>query len=175
MANVRTHIASGNVVFSSVQCGANVKAALEAELCDYAGKPVGVFVRTGAEMAQIVADSPIVNHPSNRTKVVFLDAPPAPHARAQARHMADEQLAIGTREIHVGYGGGMRDSKLKIPAAKDGNACDMHIVAKLAAMANDQLRRAGRARATRGRETDSVKSAVSLLLETSILSAGRGY
>ena len=43
---VRTYIASGNVVFESRMSEAQVKAALESALEEYAGKPVGVLVRT---------------------------------------------------------------------------------------------------------------------------------
>ena len=44
--SVRTYIASGNVVFQSPKTEVQVKAALEAALSTYAGKPVGVMVRT---------------------------------------------------------------------------------------------------------------------------------
>ena len=50
--NVRTYIASGNVVAERDGSEAEAKAALEAELRAYAGKPVGVIVRTAAEMAE---------------------------------------------------------------------------------------------------------------------------
>ena len=52
-ARVRTYIASGNVVFGSDLTEAGVKATLEAALAAYAGKPVGVLVRTAAEMAEV--------------------------------------------------------------------------------------------------------------------------
>src|SRR6202007_718294 len=75
---VRTYIASGNVVFTSRKSEAAVKAALEKRLEAYAGKPVGVLVRTAAEMAQILTDNPFPKLPPNRTIAVFLDhAPPA--------------------------------------------------------------------------------------------------
>ncbi|MEQ1511028.1 MAG: DUF1697 domain-containing protein, partial [Sphingopyxis sp.] len=45
-ANVRTWIASGNVLFESMLDEAGVKAALEARLAAYAGKHVPVLVRT---------------------------------------------------------------------------------------------------------------------------------
>jgi uncharacterized protein (DUF1697 family) len=49
--DVQTYIASGNVVFTSKLAAAEVKAALEKRLQDYAGRPVGVVVRTADEMA----------------------------------------------------------------------------------------------------------------------------
>src|ERR1700684_3094284 len=75
---VRTYIASGNVVFSSKKSEGAIKTALEASLEAYAGKPVGVSVRSPAEMAQVLADNPFPDAPANRTMAVFLDrAPPA--------------------------------------------------------------------------------------------------
>ncbi len=50
-AQVRTYIASGNVVLSSAKATAQVKSSLETALAAYAGKPVGVMVRTPAEMS----------------------------------------------------------------------------------------------------------------------------
>src|ERR1700755_579044 len=70
---VRTYIASGNVVFSSRKSEAAVKAALEKRLQAYAGKPVGVMVRSAAEMAQIAADNPFPKAAPNRTVAIFLD------------------------------------------------------------------------------------------------------
>ena len=54
------------------------KAALEAELKAYAGKPVGVIVRTAAEMAKVVANNPFPDRAANLTVAIFLDrAPPS--------------------------------------------------------------------------------------------------
>src|SRR5437899_8488349 len=71
---VRTYIASGNVVFASRKAEAAVKAALEKRLSAYAGKAVGVMVRSAAEMAQVSADNPFPKAAPNRTMAIFLDA-----------------------------------------------------------------------------------------------------
>ena len=55
---VQTYIASGNVVFESKASEATVKAALEKRLHAYASKPIGVVVRTAAEMAAVVKANP---------------------------------------------------------------------------------------------------------------------
>src|SRR5713226_5184670 len=74
---VRTYIASGNVVFTSRKSEAAIKAALEKRLEAYARKPVGVLVRTAAEMAQVFDDNQFPDKAPNRTMAVFLDkAPP---------------------------------------------------------------------------------------------------
>ena len=132
---VATYIASGNVVFTSKLAEAKVKAALEKAMLAYAGKPVGVIVRTAAEMAAVLQQNPFPEAPGNRAVTVFLDEPPPRDALKGATGQAEEQMALGTREIYVFYGDGMADSKLKIPAAKNGTARNMNTVAKLAAMA----------------------------------------
>ena len=134
-AQVKTYIASGNVVFSSPRTAATVQKALAAALAEYAGKPVGVLVRTAAEMAAVLADNPFPKAAPNRCVAIFLDAPPPAGRLAAASHVNGEAMALGKREIYVHYGEGMADSRLRIPAAAAGTARNMNTVAKLAQMA----------------------------------------
>jgi uncharacterized protein (DUF1697 family) len=133
--SVRTYIASGNVVFQSKKTEAQVKAALEAALASYAGKPVGVMVRSAAEMAGVLAQNPFPQMPGNRTAAFFLDKAPAMDSIAAVTYQTNEEIGLGVREIYVYYPDGMGQSKLKIPAAKNGTARNMNTVAKLAEMA----------------------------------------
>jgi uncharacterized protein (DUF1697 family) len=135
LTSVRTYIASGNVVFASRKSEAAVKAALEKRLAAYAGKPVGVMVRTADEMAQVSAKNPFPKAAPNRTMAIFLDAAPPKDTLAQVRGQKDEEIKLGKREIYVHYGEGMGQSKLVIPAAKIGTARNMNTVAVLAKMA----------------------------------------
>jgi uncharacterized protein (DUF1697 family) len=132
---VQTYIASGNLLFESDAAEAEVKAALEAALEAYAGKPVGVVVRTGAELAEVATRNPWPDAPGNRVAVIFLDQPPPADALEQARGRTTEQLALGRREIYVWYVDGQAVTKLVIPAAKAGTARNVNTVAKLAEMA----------------------------------------
>jgi uncharacterized protein (DUF1697 family) len=129
---VRTYIASGNVVFTSRKSESAIKAALEKRLHAYAGAPVGVLVRSAAEMAQVAADNPFPKAAPNRTVAIFLDDTPPKDTLAQMRGRKGEQIKLGRREIYVHYGEGMAKSKLVIPAAKAGTARNMNTVAKLA-------------------------------------------
>jgi len=133
--NVRTYIASGNVVFQSPKSESQVKAALESALTAYAGKPVGAMVRTAAEMAAILAANPYADKPANRTVAIFLDTAPPADALTHATGQKTEVLALGKREIYGYYPDGQGESKLKIPAAKNGTARNMNTVATLAEMA----------------------------------------
>ena len=51
-------------------------------------------------------------------------------------NQTSEQLRLGVREIYGYYPDGQGDSKLKIPAAKNGTARNMNTIAKLAEMAD---------------------------------------
>ncbi|MEC5404134.1 DUF1697 domain-containing protein [Paraburkholderia sp. MPAMCS5] len=135
--HVRTYIASGNVVFDSKLAEASVKHKLEQCLEAYAGKPVGVAVRTGAQLADVLAANPFKSAAPNRTVAIFLDALPPADALAHASGQREEEMALGTREIYVHYNDGMADSKLRIPAAKTGTARNMNTVAKLVEMAKE--------------------------------------
>ena len=132
---VGTYIASGNVLLDSDRDAAGVKATLEAALAD-AGLRTTVFVRTGPELAAVLAADPFPDEAGNRVLVTFLDQPTTPATLDGVRHRAGERIALGPREIHVGYGEGMAASKLHIPAAAAGTARNRNTVAKLAAMAD---------------------------------------
>jgi uncharacterized protein (DUF1697 family) len=133
---VRTYIASGNVVFESAWSEAEVKAAIEARLAAYAGRPVGVLVRTAGEMAGVLARNPFPEAAGNRAVAIFLDEPPPADALETVTGQdPEEELWLGLREIYVRYGAGQATSRLRIPAAKAGTARNMNTVAKLAEMA----------------------------------------
>ena len=135
LERVRTYIASGNVVFSSPLAEGAVRAAIEKPLEAYAGKPVGVLVRTAAEMADTLKRNPFADKPGNRTVALFVDGPLPSDALDAARNVQGEEMQLGKREIYIFYGEGMADSRLVIPAGKAGTARNMNTVAKLAEMA----------------------------------------
>jgi uncharacterized protein (DUF1697 family) len=101
--NVRSYIASGNVVAERDGLEAEAKAALEAELGAYAGKPVGVIVRTGAEMSRVVANNPFPDRAASQTVAIFLDLAPPLDILKDVKGQANEELRLGAREIYVHY------------------------------------------------------------------------
>lgn len=135
---VRTYIASGNVLFESPRMEPQVKARLEAALKEYAGKPVGIMVRTAAELADVVAGNPFPAAAPNRTVAIFLDQPPPAGTLDRISGRKDEEVRLGKREIYVHYGDGMGESKLKIPDGQAGTARNMNTVAKLALLASQR-------------------------------------
>ncbi|MGH6707067.1 MAG: DUF1697 domain-containing protein [Sphingomicrobium sp.] len=134
--DVRTYIASGNLLFDAGGLAESaVKTKLETRLAEYAGKPVGVMVRSAAEMAQIAADNPFVKEPSNRVVAIFLDEAPPKSALTDHKNLADERITLGCREIYIHYPAGQGPSKLIIRAAKAGTARNMNTVVKLSELA----------------------------------------
>jgi uncharacterized protein (DUF1697 family) len=134
--NVRTYIASGNVVLETSKSANSLKKSLEKELAAWAGKPVGVHVRTAEEMAAVLAANPFPKAAKNRTVAIFIEEQADETLLADIRGQADEEVALGKRVIYVHYGAGMGKSKLTIPAAKSGTARNMNTIARLVEMAD---------------------------------------
>jgi uncharacterized protein (DUF1697 family) len=134
---VRTYIASGNVVFTSGMTEGEVAGALDQKLKTYAGKPVGVVVRTAAEMKAVLEGNPFRKAQPNHTVAIFLDKPPPKDALDAMMALDGEEARLGEREIYIHYPNGQERSKLKLPAAKAGTARNINTVAKLAEMAGE--------------------------------------
>ena len=133
---IETYIASGNVVLDSASSPDSVKTELAARLRSYAGKEIGVLVRTAEEMASVLAANPFAANDPKRSYAIFLDTPAPANALAKVSGHQDEEIRLGGREIYVHYPAGMGRSKLNIPAAKTGTARNMNTVAKLVEIAS---------------------------------------
>jgi uncharacterized protein (DUF1697 family) len=135
--NVKTYIASGNVVFQSAATAKAVQAELEARLLAYAGKAVAVAVRTAPEMTAVIESNPFPTAAADRAVVIFLDKAPPANALETAIGVRDEEMRLGVREIYVHYPAGIGTSKLKIPAARNGTARNLNTIRRLVKMAAD--------------------------------------
>jgi uncharacterized protein (DUF1697 family) len=132
---VETYIASGNVIFESKGAASKAKAELEARLLAYARKPIGVVLRTAADMAAVLEANPFPRAEPKFVYAIFLDQRPPRDALDHVVGQNDEEMRLGDREIFVHYPSGMGRSKLRIPASKTGTARNMNTVAKLAEIA----------------------------------------
>lgn len=131
----KTYIASGNAIFTSDLPEAKVREALEAALEAYAGKPVGVLVRTARELAETIARNPFADHPGNRVIALFTDLPVPADPLEGAAGRGVEEVRTGGRELFLFYPEGQADSRLKLPAMKTGTGRNMNTIAKLAELA----------------------------------------
>src|SRR3569833_797377 len=132
--NVRTYIASGNLVFASGDgeaiCRERVESLIEQEF----GKKLGMMVRSAAELAQVAKANPFADCPGNRVVAIFVDGPLSLEG---VKGQKCERSELGERAIYVHYPDGQADTKLVIPAAKHGTARNMNTVAKLAELAKE--------------------------------------
>lgn len=130
--DARTFINSGNLLFTSHLAERTVKQRLEAKLAGHFGKAVPAFVRTAREMAAVAAKNPFPDDKPNAVMAYFIDEKPTRAMIDEARDVKEERLALGPRVIYISYGGGIADSKLKMPILKQGTARNMNSVAKIA-------------------------------------------
>ena len=135
LTEVRTYIASGNVVFRSDRAEAEIQSDLEDRLHAYAGKSVGVVVRTASEIADVLARNPFTDASGNRVMALFVNGQLPAHPLDGVTGAKDEQICLGKRELFVLYPSGMATTRLRIPSEKSGTARNMNTVAKLAEMA----------------------------------------
>jgi uncharacterized protein (DUF1697 family) len=112
--DVRTHLRSGNVVLTSglgeAELAADLSVAIESEF----GFPVPVMVRTGAELAAVVAGDPFAIEATDpaRYLVTFLAEPPAP-AKVDALPKADRgDYLVRGRELYLWLPDGIQDTPL---------------------------------------------------------------
>jgi uncharacterized protein (DUF1697 family) len=122
-ADVRTYVQSGNVVLSSRATPARLGAQAEALIGERFGFDVDVIVRTGEELASVVARNPLadVAQDPKRYQVSFLDAEPDPEVVERISGLAvnGERLVPSGRELYTWHPEGVARSKLwaKLAAA----------------------------------------------------------
>jgi len=136
LSDVRTYIQSGNLIFSSDDA-VGARAALEKRLEDYAGKAVGVVLRTAEEMRGVWDANPFPNAEPSKVGVVFLNDTPPPDTMQTAKGQADEEIAVGAREVYIHFPSGMGRSKLRLHVMSEGTMRNVNTIGKLAKMATE--------------------------------------
>ena len=133
----RTYIASGNVVFGTDRAERDIKAELEARLAQYAGKPVGVIIRSAVEIAATVRDNPFPDQPGSRVMVLFSDLLLPNDPLEGASGVTSEQVrSRASRASSSTTPTAKRDTRLRLPAMTSGTARNMNTVSKIHAMLN---------------------------------------
>lgn len=113
---VETYIASGNVLFDSpMRDTAALERAIERQLHTALGYEVATFIRTGAEMAAVVALQPFGPASAEDTRslyVAFLrEAPPASYGeRLLSFRSATDDFRVVGRESYWSCAGRMSES-----------------------------------------------------------------
>jgi uncharacterized protein (DUF1697 family) len=122
------------VVFQSQRSEGAVKKLLEQALAEKLGKPVGVFVRTRAELAGVLEANPFVKAAPNQVLVLFLDAPPPQGSLEELKTPGGEQVSARGREVFIHFAQGMGKSKLKLPFQKTATSRNLNTVQKLVSL-----------------------------------------
>lgn len=112
---VRTYVASGNVVFRSGRPEDQVRSALENPLRAHAGKSMRVVVRTAFEIADALARNPFADSPDNRVMALFFDRPLPSDPLDGVTGIRNAQIRLGKRELFVLYPDGIATTRLRIP------------------------------------------------------------
>ncbi len=113
--DVETYLQSGNVVFTPAErAHGDLGRALEAAIADATGLDVPVLVRSGEDLARIVAANPYAVGDPTRVVVAFLGEAVAPARLGLgdlASYAPDELTQIG-RELFISVPNGQGRSKL---------------------------------------------------------------
>jgi uncharacterized protein (DUF1697 family) len=116
-ADVRTHLQSGNAIFSGARRKPDViEQEISSRIRKEFGMEVAVLVRRAAELAAVVEANPFVTRgvDTNELHVTFLAAPPAATKLAAIDRdaCAPDEFAVGERVIYVRLRNGVMGSRL---------------------------------------------------------------
>jgi uncharacterized protein (DUF1697 family) len=146
-SDVRTYVASGNVVLSSELAGGALVRRCEELIAGRFGFDVNVIVRTRDELAEVVARDPLgeVADDPKRYQVTFLESEldPAVSERLSGLAVEPERLVAMGRELYTWHPDGVGRSKLWAKMASagglgvTGTARNWNTVKALLAMADE--------------------------------------
>jgi uncharacterized protein (DUF1697 family) len=135
LTDVRTYLNSGNVVFGSPLPEQTLRRELERAIADKMGRPIGVLIRTPAELRAVVDANPFPDSNPSLLGIFFLPkAVPERILVALALGGPEDVRMIG-REVFVHYPNGIGRSKMKLPFAADGTSRNLNTVTALLELA----------------------------------------
>lgn len=110
---VRTHLQSGNVVLDTSSTPDETARAARAAIAERFGCDVPVLVRTGAELAAVVAADPLAGIAQDAAKyvVTFLSDPPDPALLPDPAQFEPDVVRYGEREIFAWCPDGVRNAR----------------------------------------------------------------
>jgi uncharacterized protein (DUF1697 family) len=114
--DVQTHLQSGNAVISASQSPDRLAAEAAGAIAAQTGLKCAVLIRTGAELARVVAGNPLGREPENPSRffVAFLSAVPSKAAAAElaARDLGTDQAWVAGNHVYTWVPNGLADTKL---------------------------------------------------------------
>ncbi len=120
--DAKTYLASGQGIASTDRDPDDVARELEARLADEIGLKTDVVLRSGPELAAILAANPFpgADEAGNRHAVVFLSevADATRVAKLEAGDWGDDEWVARDRELYLHLPNGFADSKLALAVLK---------------------------------------------------------
>jgi uncharacterized protein (DUF1697 family) len=119
--DVSTHLRSGNAIIASDDDDPDrIAATIHEALAAQVSLRSAVIVRTGKELAAVIAANPFPDHESEPAKlhVAFLSAQPAKAAfeAIDPTRFAPDEFRLGDRALYLWFPNGAGRSKLTMPA-----------------------------------------------------------
>ncbi len=117
---VRTHLNSGNAVFTSSRAPASVARDVERAIADEFGRPVACIVRTASELRDVVDGDPFGGVATDGAKYVVLFLSGEPDAgvvagiASRAADFEPERFVHKGQHFYVWCPAGLRDAKLPL-------------------------------------------------------------
>lgn len=114
LADVRTYINSGNLLFASEEAAGPLQRSLAQGIEEHFGFEVPVVVRTAEQLRQVLSEAPFSDGSPSQVCVAFFatDIPGETASKVAELATPNERYAVGRREIHVDFAGGLARSKL---------------------------------------------------------------
>ena len=113
---VRTHLQSGNAVFTSDKPAATVAREIEERIGQETGSSVPCLIRTNEELRKVLDADPfagVATDPARYVVAFLSDRPAKPRlATLDPAAFEPERWHIGDREIYLWHPNGIHDSKL---------------------------------------------------------------
>ncbi|WP_226780661.1 DUF1697 domain-containing protein [Oceaniglobus trochenteri] len=136
LGGAQTHLATGNLLFSSDLPRDSLIASLDDGLAGLMGRSPGVILRSGTEMAALADTLPFGDAPGGKVGVLFL--PDAARSEDRlAKGQRDEDIALCQDHIVIHYPSGMGTSRLSLPAFARGTLRNRNTVQALAQKAQN--------------------------------------
>jgi uncharacterized protein (DUF1697 family) len=134
--DVRTLLASGNVILDAKLTGAKLEAKLEKVVLDGLGLKTDVFVRDANQLGAVIAANPFKAFTKANSTFVVVNFMRRPASAAEMEAMCKtsftgEEVKQGDGCLYIKFPNGQGPSKLKLP--KLGTARNWNTVTKLAA------------------------------------------
>lgn len=115
-ADIKTHIQSGNVIFTSPDEPTRLALEIEHGIAHNLGLTITIVIRTKPDLARVLANNPFAKREADPAKlhVAFLAdaADPSRAAALRAPAGGPDELALAGRELYLYYPSGSGRSKL---------------------------------------------------------------